>query len=59
MYILNIARTIKKNVSLIEIRDFIFGNYYKRVAFSKENSHYSIKRLKKEKDLLLLANKLI
>ena len=39
-------------------RDFIFENYYKRIEFSKENSSYSMKRLKK-KDLLLLANKLI
>ena len=42
-----------------EIRDFIFENYYKRNGFSKENSYYSMKRLKKKKDLLLLANKLI
>ena len=41
-----------------EIRDFIFENYYKRIGFSKENSYYSMKRLK-IKNLLLLANKLI
>ena len=41
-----------------EIKDFIFENYYKRIGFSKGNSYYSMKRLKK-KDLLLLANKLI
>ena len=52
-----IVRTIKK-MSANEIRDFIFKNYYKRVGVFKENSHYSMKRLKK-KDLLLLANKLI
>ena len=40
-----------------ERRDFIFENYYKRFGFSKENSYYSMKRLKKK--LLLLANKLI
>ena len=40
------------------IRDFVFENYYKRIGFYKENSYYSIKRLKK-KDLLLLAKKLI
>ena len=57
MYILNIARAIKK-ISINEIRDFSFENYYKRIGFSKENSYYSMKRLKK-KDLLLLANKLI
>ena len=57
MYILNIARATKK-MSVNEIKDFIFDNYYKRIRFSNENSYYSMKRLKK-KDLLLLANKLI
>ena len=57
MYILNIAKAIKK-MSVNEIKDFIFENYYKRIGFSKENSYYSIKHLLK-KDLLLLANKLI
>ena len=37
-----------------------FENYYKRIGFSKENSCYLMKRLrKKKKKLLLLANKLI
>ena len=57
MYILNIARAIKKMPNN-EIRDFIFENYYKRIGFSKENSYYSMKHLKK-KDLLLLGSKLI
>ena len=57
MYILNIARAIIK-MSVNEIRDFIFQNYYRRTGFSQENSYYSIKRLKK-KYLLLLTNKLI
>ena len=57
MYILNITRAIKK-MFVNEIRDFIFENYDKRIGLSKENSYYSMKRLKK-KDLLLLANKLI
>ena len=57
MYTLNIARAIKK-MSVNEIRDFIFENYYKRIGFSKENSYYWMKRLKR-KDLLLLAKKLI
>ena len=47
MYILNIARAIKK-MSVNEIRDFIFQNYYKRIAFSKENSYYSMTPLKKK-----------
>ena len=46
MYILNIARAIKK-MSITEIRDFVFENYYQRIGFSKENSYYSMKRLKK------------
>ena len=57
MYILNTSRAVKK-MSVNEIRHFIFENYYIRIGFSKENSYYSMKRLKK-KDLLLLANKLI
>ena len=48
MYILNIARAIKK-LSVNEIRDFIRKNYYKRIGFSKENSYYSMKHLKKKK----------
>ena len=57
MYILNIARAIKK-MSLNEIREFIFENYYKQIGFSKENSYYSMRHLKK-KDLLLLTNNFI
>ena len=45
-------------MSANEIRDFIFESYYKRIGFSKENSYYSMKPLKR-KDLLLIANKLI
>ena len=47
MYILNIARTIKK-MYVNEIRDFVFENYYKRIGLPKENNYYSIKRLKKK-----------
>ena len=46
MYILNIVGALKK-MSVNEIRDFIFENYYNRVGFSKENSYYSIKLLKR------------
>ena len=46
MYILNIVRVIK-TMSVNEIRDFIFGNFYKRIGFSKESSYYSMKGLKK------------
>ena len=37
MYILNVATAIK-NMSVNEIRDFIFENYYKQIGFSEENS---------------------
>ena len=44
-------------MSVNEIRDFSFEDYYKQIGFSKENSYYSMRRLKK--NLLLLATKLI
>ena len=47
MYILNVTRAIKK-MSVNEIKDFIFQNYYKQIEFSKENSYYSMKHLKKK-----------
>ena len=46
MYTLNITKAIKM-MYVNEMRDFIFENYYKRIAFLKENSYYSMKRLKK------------
>ena len=58
MYILNIIKAIKR-MSINEVRDCFFENYYRRIVFSKESSYYSIKRLKKNKDLLLLADKLL
>ena len=48
-----------KKDAVNEIRGFTFEKYCKRIDFSKENSYHSMKRLKKQKDLLLLANKLI
>ena len=57
MYALNIIKAIKK-MSVNDIIDFIFENCYKRLVFSNEEIHYSLKRLKR-KDLLLLANQLI
>ena len=53
MYTLNIARAIK-TMSVNDIRDFIFENYYKRTGFFKEGSYYSMKHLKKEKILCCL-----
>ena len=41
MYIPNIAGVIKK-MSVNEIRDFIFENFYKQIGFFKESSYYSI-----------------
>ena len=38
-----------KKMSANEIRDFVFENYYKQIGFSKENSYYSVKRLKKKR----------
>ena len=47
MYILNIVSAIKK-MPVNEIRDSIFTNYYRRIGFSKKNSYYSMKHLKKK-----------
>ena len=46
MYILNISKAIKK-MSINEIKDFIFENYYKRIVFSKERCSYLLKSLRK------------
>ena len=43
-------------MSINELRDFIFENYYKRIGFVKEKSYNSMKRLKKR---FVVANKLI
>ena len=42
IYILNIASAMKK-MSVNEIRDFIFENYYEQIGFSKENCCYLMK----------------
>ena len=42
---LSIARAIKK-MSVNEPRDFILENYFKRIRFVKEESYYSMLRLK-------------
>ena len=47
MYILNIANAIKK-MTIKELKDLIFENYYRQIGFTKENSYYSIKRQKKK-----------
>ena len=43
MYILNIVSAIKK-MTMKELRDFIFKNYYKQIGFTEENSYNSMKR---------------
>ena len=50
MYILNVAKAIKKSVN--EIRDFIFQKYYKRIAFAIENSYHSTKKKKKRSTIV-------
>ena len=57
MYVLNITKVIKK-MSINEIEDFRFANYYKRIGISKENSYRSMKRMKTN-FLLLLVNNMI
>ena len=52
MYILNISKAIKK-MSINEIKDFIFENYYKRIGFSKESSYCLMKRLQKKENCYL------
>ena len=55
MHILNIANAIK-NMSVNEIRDLNFENFYKRIGFSKENSYYLMKHTHKK--LILFVTKI-
>ena len=52
MSIINIARAITK-ISVNEIRDFIFENYFKRMAFSKKHDYHSMKCLEKKKRFIV------
>ena len=52
MYIFNTMSAIKMTIN----ENFIFKNDYRRVRFTIENHHSSMKHQKK-KDLLLLATK--
>ena len=54
---MHILPTIR-NMTIKELKDFIYENYYRQFRFLKEKSYYSMKHQKK-KDLLLLATKLI
>ena len=51
MYILNIASAIEK-MSVNEIRDFNFKNYYRETGFSKENNNYSMKHQRKRSSIV-------
>ena len=55
MYVLNMVSAIKK-MTVNELKDFFFENYYQRMGFARENSYYSAKHLKE--GLQLLATKL-
>ena len=57
MYIVNITKAIK-TMSINEMKDFIFENYYKRIGCSKKISYNSMKYLTKN-NLLSPTNKLI
>ena len=48
MYILNIAKAVKK-MSVNEIRDFTFKNYYKRIRFSKKKQLFFNETLGKKR----------
>ena len=45
-------------MTIKELKDYIFNDYYKRIGITEENSFYSMKRRGK-KDLLSFAIKLI
>ena len=55
MYILNIAKAVK-NMSINKIHGFNFENYYKVIGFSKENSYYSQKHMRKKIRCCLQTN---
>ena len=46
-------------MSISEIKDFIFENYFKQIGFSKKENSYSSKKSLNKKGLLSLINKLI
>ena len=53
MYIPNIASTIKE-MTVNELRDFVFEKYYKK--FARENSYYSMTHQKKKNEIELKEN---
>ena len=43
-------------MTLNEVRDFTFENYYKRIRFVTESTYYSMKRLRRKHFLLIAIN---
>ena len=39
-------------MTIKELKDFLFENYYRRINFSKENSCYSMKDLNKKRFII-------
>ena len=55
--IINVASAIKR-ISVNEIRDFVFENYYKQIRFSKKTVIIQWKICNRCKDILLFVYKL-
>ena len=49
MYKLNIVISAIKKMTIKELRDFIYENYYSRIRLTKENRYYPIKTSEKKK----------
>ena len=47
IYVLKILSSIKK-MTITELRDFVYKNYYRQTGYTKENSCYSRKCHKKK-----------
>ena len=45
-------------VTVKDLREFIFKNYYKRIGFTKRDSYHLLKKAQKKKDLVLFATNL-
>lgn len=48
---------INKKLIVKDLREFTYGNYYKQIGITKEDSYYSLRKFRK-KDLLRYASKL-
>ena len=56
MYILNTDSAIKK-IAITELKDFAFGNYYRRIRFCKKKQ-FLFNETSGKKDIQLFATKL-